>query len=172
MDLIIREGLFRLSVLYDRDVHEGWEPLWMENLAGIDPRLVEAALRHIEKTFIPTMACPFPTPAHIRNWLQEGEDLAAAHEAEAAWQSCLTTVMRNYHPDLGWRLGPMLEDGRIRRALDAAGGLNFLWKAPSSELVWIKKAFLEFYRRDKQLDEGPLLPALQKLLTSAAKKLP
>jgi hypothetical protein len=169
--LTVREGLLRLATLYDRDVTEPMEALWMESLAGVDSRLAETALRHLEKTFIPTMACPFPVPAHILNLLKDAQSTECAADAERAWQTSMAVILHLYHPDIGWH-GPPLE-GRERRAVEAAGGLRYLYAIPDDKLVWAKKAFIECYLRDDRLEKSaPLLaPELRPLLSEAAKKL-
>jgi hypothetical protein len=169
LDLTVREGLLRLATLYDRDVTEPMKALWMESLAGLDPRLAEAAFREVEKTFVPTMACPFPVPAHVRNLLKDAQSMDRTAEAELAWQNSLAVILHLYHPDIGWHGTPL--EGRELRAAEAAGGLRYLFTAPDDKLVWAKKAFVEAYLREEQLLEAaPLLPEVRNLLAEAVQK--
>lgn len=165
MDSIVREWLFKLASLYDREVHEAWEPLWLGSLEGADPIAVEAAFAHIVDTFVPTQACPFPVPAHVFSLLNEAKELARTGRAEDAWLHALATLTEQFHPDVGWR-GPKLAE-RVHRAVEAAGGIRYLWMAGPDKLVWAKKEFIECYLRDEKLAEyADLLPApeLQALL--------
>lgn len=82
------------------------------------------------------MACPFPTPAHIHNLLAEEKSAWA----EMMWQQILSLIYKRYHPDLGWR-GLQIDDEFIP-AVNAAGGVPYLWNASGEQLIWAKKEFI------------------------------
>jgi len=170
--LTIREGLFRLAVLFDRDVNEAWEPLWLESLAEVDPPLLEFAFEQLMKTFIPSMACPFPAPTHVWEILQGIEETADREENENSWQQAIQTIDKNYYPDLG--RGPEFPP-RSAYAVRAAGGVAYLASATREQLVWAKKAYMEAYLLQIALEKysqpgGPLSPEMRPLLEKAMKK--
>lgn len=82
--------------------------------------------------------------------------------AERAWQKLLRYINEWVNPDINFSNKPELLDP-IRRAANAAGGLNWLRECSSDELQWAKKRFLEFYDRmvllekDKVLIEDPTI---------------
>lgn len=169
----IDEGLTRLCILYDRDPNPEWPAIWAEHLADMPPAGIAWAFRQLEKTFIPTMACPVPVPAHIRNLLEHPAKLNREREAEAAWQEALKLIAKHYHPDLGWR-GDAQFPIRMNRAVEAAGGHHYLALAPSNQLVWAKKEFIANYLRDAVLEDqyGDPPPEIKKLLAETIKTLP
>ncbi len=172
LDLTVREGLFRLAVLFDREVNEAWEPLWLENLADVDPPLLELAFQQLMKTFIPSMACPFPAPTHVWDILKELEETTDRNESEDSWQEAIKAVDRNYYPDLG--RSPKFTP-RSEYAVRAAGGIHYLANATREQLVWAKKAFREAYLLHARIEQysqpgGFLSPELRPLLRKTMKK--
>jgi len=170
--LTVREGLFRLAVLFDREVNEAWEPLWLENLADVDPPLLELAFQQLMKTFIPSMACPFPAPTHVWDILKELEETTDRNESEDSWQEAIKAVDRNYYPDLG--RSPKFTP-RSEYAVRAAGGIHYLANATREQLVWAKKAFREAYLLHARIEQysqpgGFLSPELRPLLRKTMKK--
>lgn len=126
-------------------------PIWEEALADLDPAVVVERFRDVERTFVPTAACPFPTPAHIRASVDRVKKLALDQEAEGIWQSFLEQLTKYYFPDNGWRGGIL--HPRVQEAANAAGGLHAIYIADSAQLVWRKKEFVACYLRNAQLEE-------------------
>lgn len=151
MDSTVREALFELCELYDRDGSPVLISLWEDSLRELNPDALASAFTQLKRTFVPTAACPFPVPAHIHNLVKDAATLASEAEAELAWQELLKRLP-DYHPDLGWR-GEALP-GRTSRAVNYAGGTRFIWNAEDDQMVWIKKEFVKWYKRD----DGPEIP--------------
>ena len=148
-DSIVRNWLVRLAALYNRDLAAPIFGIWFDTLKDLKPDVVGIAFNRVEKTFVPTSACPFPTPAHVRAFIDEANENSKQVEAEDTWNGALAAIEKQYHPDVGWR-GPTL-DWRTEHALRAAGGAHFISQCPGNDLVWAKKRFLECYLRDEQL---------------------
>ena len=158
-----------MCILYDREPNPEWPGMWTEHLEGLPGNGIVWAFRQLEKTFIPTLACPFPVPAHVRELLERPAKLALDRAAELAWQTTLEAINQHYHPDLGWR-GPALAQPD---AVNAAGGIDYLWRASATKLIWAKKAFLESYLRDEQLKQyGEPAPEIRKLLAETLNSEP
>lgn len=170
--LTISEGLDRLCDLYDRAANPEWGNIWCEHLADMPPAGIAWAFRQLEKTFIPTKACPFPVPAHVRNLLEHPAKLNRERDAETAWQEALKLIQKHYHPDLGWRDGAQFPV-RMHRAIEAAGGHHYLFMATTDKLLWAKKEFVANYLRDAVLEDqyGDPPPEIKKLLAETIKTL-
>ena len=149
LDGIVRLWLIRFSAIYDRQVNSALPNLWCESLCDLSIESVEVALRKIESTFIPTSACPYPTPGHVRKLIEISSQLRTEQEADQAWQSAMHACEQQYHPDIGWR-GPKLTE-RVARAIASAGGVHYVTQCSCDELVWAKKRFVESYLRAEKL---------------------
>lgn len=160
MTQVLKKGLWRFAALYDREANEAWMPIWTEALKECEPGRVARGLLAIEKTFIPSLACPFPTPAHILNILRDEDSSARAAEAEIAWQATLKTIHDFFHPQIGWKKWapqPPLAP-RSESAARTAGGLEAIYLAPDDRLVWIKKEFLKAYMLSEETPSPESLP--------------
>lgn len=147
-------------------------PIWIRALENLMEAQIVAGFLRLEKTFEPTNACPFPTPAHFLKNIESAQADSVEENAEEEWDAALQEIMACYHPDLGWR-GPHLSDG-IQRAVGAAGGVHYLSQCSSDDLVWAKKRFIEAYLRSKKLEQdSPLLgegAEIKKLMQGFAAK--
>jgi hypothetical protein len=131
--------------------------IWVMALADIAPSVLNEAFRKLLETWKPDYGRRFPAPGDLRALLVEAQTLARQAESDTTWQAVLLTIRERWHPDLGWR-GPVLEH-KLGLAVLAAGGVDHLWNASSEQLVWAKKEFMDFYRRDAELEEHrALLP--------------
>jgi hypothetical protein len=124
--------------------------VWAEALADIGPAKLVELFRKLENTFMPTSACPFPTPAHIRALLEEEHTLERIKDAELAWDVLLHVLNKHYHPNVegGWKRGSPKLSPRTSVAANAAGGIPFIWSCTNAQLVWVKKDFIAAYGRE------------------------
>lgn len=170
----IDEFLARFSASYSHVVSKSKYAIWYEAFADLEPRVVATACREVERTFIPTAACPFPTPAHVRGFIQNAKALVTEHTGETAWHETLAAIAKQYHPDIGWR-GPRLTE-RIDHAIRAANGVHYVSQCSEEDLIWAKKRFIECYQRDEVLPDAqhliaaPVLKILREFV--APKALP
>jgi hypothetical protein len=147
-------------------------PIWCDVLRDVSVDLLGPAFQKLERTFKPTVAAPFPSPAHLLELLSDVRAREIENSAESAWQHLLDRLERQYHPDLGWN-GPSL-DPRIDHAARAAGGIRWILECSRAELVWCKKRFTECYVRDEKLAEDHALlsppPEISKRIKDVAAK--
>lgn len=168
---LVRGALVRFAALYNFVLSEAIAPIWFDVLKEIPPTQLRAAFAQIEKTFIPTSACPFPTPAHVRQHIAPGETAAEKIEAEEAWQTLMKRIA-HYTPDIP-QSRPALPE-RTMRAMNASGGLEYLYSASLGELVWAKKRFLEAYQNLATVERADFLqlreasPDLARAITAVA----
>lgn len=158
LELLIRTRLARLSAIYGRAVEAETLGVWVDALKFLTPTQIQAGFDRIEKTFIPTSACPFPVPAQLLSHIWDAQGNQSKVEAEEAWESLLDWMHRYYRPDCRDMKYPLMESN-IRHAASAAGGLEHISTCPvEKELPWAKKKFIEAYLRMAQLEKDqPLL---------------
>jgi hypothetical protein len=116
----------------------------------------------------------FPSPADIRGFLKEIRSQSESVEAEAAWIETERWVLKHYDPDNGfrmwestngcisthplgdeesWKRVEVLSD-RIQTAIEAIGGYERIWYDLQSEKYpWLKKEFIESYKRAEAVEE-------------------
>src|ERR1700674_2550585 len=144
LDSILRQSLARFAALYNVVPSEALPGIWLEALKDLRPEILSAALLRVEREFVPTQACPFPVPAHIRQMLAKVNDNEKTIEAESAWEKALDWSRHKWHPDLRNSNLPALPH-KIVKALGAAGGTPHLWQCSEEETQWARKRFIEFY---------------------------
>lgn len=139
-----------MSILYDNEPNPAIDAVWAEALADIDPAKLITLFRKLENTFMPTSACPFPTPAHLRALFEEEQTIERAKDAELAWQVLLHVIGKHYHPNVegGWKRGAPELPPRTVAAAKVAGGIPFLWNCTTAQLIWAKKEFIIAYGRE------------------------
>lgn len=157
---VIDRGVEKLAALYCREVNIAWLPIWEEALADLDEATIQQGFSNLARTFVPTAACPFPTPAHLRKPLEKHDDLKLEQEAEDAWKCFITVMEKFWFADLGgwkdnaWAKCPRpVADVRTLRAVESAGGVQAIYNADHEQLVWRKKEFLAAYLREARLGE-------------------
>lgn len=148
---VIDEYLLRFSAAYAHEPNPLVASIFREHLSLLPRSVVLAGFKHVEQTFQPTSACPFPTVAHVMEFINKSRAMNVAATAEDLWQKWLPIVTRYADPDIGWR-GPRVPE-RINHAIRAAGGMAVIRECPKEDLVWRKKAFIECYERDESLPE-------------------
>jgi hypothetical protein len=133
--------------------------IFIDSLKGMAPDVVDAAMRRVEETFVPTAACPFPVPAHIRQHVANADTALHSLVAEEAWNAALAWT-RNWYlgVDLGFdRRAPELEE-KQRRGIIAAGGFEHVSTCSLEELKWAQKKFLENYAHQETVErDGALI---------------
>ena len=159
-DFFIREQLVIVSEIF-RDAEFPPTPrtfdIWVRLFRNVPVPRLELAFDQLLKTWKPDYGRKFPVPSDLTAILEPHPKLVLDEQVETTWQKTLKSLTRQYHPDLGWR-GPELDE-RVRRALEAAGGIHYVWMAPADQLVWAKKAFVEAYLRAIELEKhAGLLP--------------
>src|ERR1700680_3136553 len=98
--LTVNQNLTRWSGMFGKEVTPLHAQVFIDSLKGMAPDVVDAAMRRVEETFVPTAACPFPVPAHVRQILVKVNDNEKTIEAESAWQKALDWSRHKWHPDL------------------------------------------------------------------------
>src|ERR1700674_1663670 len=86
LDSILRQSLARFAALYNVVPSEALSGIWLEALGDLRPEILSAALLRVEREFVPTHACPFPVPAHLRQIVAKVNENENNVEAESAWQ--------------------------------------------------------------------------------------
>jgi hypothetical protein len=177
LDSTVREGLFRLCELYGREVNPVWVSLWTENLSGLSPKVVRRAFAELEKEFMPTAACPFPTPAHLLKFVTHIKGNTVNSEAELAWEQVVRLRRTEWNPDMPDHFQRVFTKlpTQIQQACRASGIFAQPDLDPDQIHVWAKKKFLEAYVRWGEnaanaflLEDGPLKEALTELAKTKA----
>jgi hypothetical protein len=182
LDSTIRERLFRLCELYGREANPVAIPIWYQAVAGLSLEVIRRGFDEIEKTFVPTAACPFPTPAHLLRFIAEKKENSASSEAELAWQRALTLRRTEWNPDIsGGRFAELISGLPVQeqQACRASGIFNQPNMEPDQLHVWAKKRFLEAYGRWTEhaadillLENGPVKDALKTAALALALPVP
>jgi hypothetical protein len=152
LDSIVREALFRQSALYGQELNPAWLPVWLEALSDLNLAVVRAAFTAVEQTFVPTAACPFPVPAHVRKFAENLEESADNSEAELAWQRALNLRRSEWNRDIPGRFQEIFRALPVQeqQACRASGIFAQSDIDPEALHVWCKKRFLESYLRWKE----------------------
>ena len=150
LDSLIRKWLAVFGEIYKKEVSNTLPKLWVAILGDIAIDKLELAFKEVLKTFTPTHACPFPTPAHVRVIFAEAEEVGEDVAAENAW---LRT--KRYCMKWGNTPGPRppITDPIAEVALRAAGGMDRIESCPEGELQWAQKKFIETYERYRRAPE-------------------
>lgn len=125
-------------MLYAVRIKTGITNLWIDALTNVEPVAVAQGFQDVMKTFTPTMACPFPTPGHIRTAI-------FTPQAEQAWERVWKSLEGAYHPDLGWRDKKNLLSELESRAVQAVGGMNYLYDINRDQIRWVRQQFIDSY---------------------------
>lgn len=141
---VVTQNLIKLGGLYGKEITRQYANLWIDNLKGVDPKLIAAAFERIERTFSPTAACPFPVPTHVWDILEAVRKNESKVSTEESWTKALDWVQRDYHPDIKFSDSRKLDE-KLIRALKAAGGAEHISGCSQEELQWSKKRFVEAY---------------------------
>jgi hypothetical protein len=141
---LAREWLIKFAELYCvslKDRGTRFAELWVSALSDLDPASFDAAC---ERT---VRVCKFfPTPADIRNQIDQARAKGLELEAECEWQKLLCWVRQHVFPDNGVsRNAPRLASA-VEHAAKAAGGVFYIQRCSEDQLVWCRKNFLAAYR--------------------------
>lgn len=142
--------------------------MWKEGFADVEAGQLHAAFvaclrSHTYKTM--------PTIGDVRQHLQKAEDGAEEQGAAVKFEQVLAYAVRR-SPDIPEKNPPRISE-RTRRAINAAGGLDYLRDCDRESLQWARKRFIEAYIRYAELhhDEHLLPPGeLRDLLAGAAEQ--
>jgi hypothetical protein len=144
--------LQRLYKLYHMKPDPQVVAMWSQHLYDLTPQGIEWACLELERHFKPTLACPFPTPAHVRELLEKPAHLLAEQAAEEAWQRVVLAVNKGlWDPDHGYRDPKDKLPEEFKPHIAAAGGLSYLYHAEPKEQLWAKKEFLKSWMRDFEI---------------------
>jgi hypothetical protein len=129
--------------------------IWVRDLGDLPTELLCRALERLRKTWTSGF---LPTPGNVRALIAEADASGLQLEAEDAWEKYLRHVKRFFHPDIGWnRRAPELS-AIVELAARAAGGPGWVGGCPEQELPWVRKRFIEAYRRTNEVGQvGHLL---------------
>jgi hypothetical protein len=134
----VARGVDALGMLYAVTIKPGITNLWIDSLPNLDAKAVAQGFHDVMKTFVPTMACPFPTPGHLRNAI-------FTPQAEQAWERVWKYLDGPYHPDLGWRGGKNLLTELEASAVTAVGGIDYLYQISRDQIRWVRQQFIDIY---------------------------
>jgi hypothetical protein len=137
---------------------------WEEGFADIDAGRLKAAFvaclrSHTFKTI--------PTLGDIRQHLQKAEHNAIEEQAAQKWDGVVGYAER-LSPDICEK-NPRRISEQTRRAINAAGGLDYIRECDMESLQWARKRFVEAYVRYAELrqDEYLLPPGEARNLLAA-----
>jgi hypothetical protein len=167
----VRQRLARLAELIRKDgaaypLTSVLVDLWVDVFADLTPQQVETIFSKAEQSLK-----FWPSPGEVRAFLPLAEKMKAESAAQK-WDTVLAYVMR-CSPDYPDKNSPRILP-RTQRAINAAGGLNYMRECDPDELTWARKRFIESYVRWGELQEDmDLLPdgELKTLLKEHAEKL-
>jgi len=167
--LLISRRLARLAAIYGREVERETCEVWVDAVKFLTPTQIQAGFDRMEKTFIPTAACPFPVPAQLMSVIADAQGNKALLDAEQAWVDAELWLSRWYE-DCRDKEYPLI-DPRIMKSMEAAGGLSYVKNCPLKDYAWAKKRFIEAYLSLGQLErDQPLLVATQMMRLGEAKE--
>jgi hypothetical protein len=138
-----------LCALYGREANPTWLPIWFEALESLSPVLVRHGFAEIEKNFVPTAACPFPTPAHLLKFVAHKKETSINFEAEFAWERALTLRRTEWNIDIPGRFAELFSELPVQeqQACRASGIFCQADMEPEQLHTWAKKRFVETYAR-------------------------
>ena len=149
---VIKSALTAMAVTFGKELDEMILKSWTRALDDLSKEQIIEGFRRMEKTFIPTAACPFPVPAHLRAHVDAAKENATQVSAEDAWEKSMEWVRRFYRPDCRNMTRPKLTH-MLWRSLCVAGGPDHVSECSMDELAWAKKRFIEAYLSLEQLKE-------------------
>lgn len=176
LDSTIREALLEFCSLYSQDLNPTWPVQWTASLSHLSPDVLRRALAEVPRTFIPTTACPFPTPAHVLKFTDHVDQNMLNSEAEVEWERVLTLRRTEWNPDMPDYFARAFSELPVQTqaAARASGIFAQADMEPEQLHVWAKRKFVEAYARWKEkvhlLPDGPVKDALTDL--ARAKALP
>ena len=141
---LIKSALTAMAVTFGKELEEPTFKSWARALDDLSREQIIEGFRRMEKSFIPTAACPFPVPAHLRAHVDEARANAVNLTADSAWEKSMEWVRRYWRPDCRNMTRPELSQ-LLWRSLCAAGGADWVSECPLEELAWAKKRFIEAY---------------------------
>lgn len=147
---LVTGNLIRLGGTYGKEITPPFARIWVDALEDLSLEEIAEGFKRVQKTFVPTSACPFPVPAHLRTQIDASRENLTNVRAEAGWEKALTWVRRYYRPDCRDKKYPDLGE-QLWRSLGAAGGPAFVSDCSMDELAWAKKRFIEAYLSLEQL---------------------
>jgi hypothetical protein len=96
-----------------------------------------------------------PTIGDIRQHLQKAEGNAVEAQAALKWDRVLDYAVRR-SPDIPEKNPPRFSE-QTNRAINAAGGLDWIRDCSRGALVWARKAFIEAFIRYAELEQNRYL---------------
>jgi len=154
LELVVRKWLAVYGEMFQREVTRELVTIWLAEFSGTSAKqfgiLAEKAR---------SKARFFPQPADLREVEVAVREAQKSLTLEEAWESALNWIERWYvGPDVGIdHRAPVLEE-KMRRAIGAAGGMEYLASCPTAELHWAKDRFTENYANQQIVErEGYLL---------------
>jgi len=178
IDELVRQRVARLAECIRRDgapypLTAQLVNVWVDVFASanVTPEQVDAAFSKAERS----LKSFWPSPGEVMAFISTAETSTTEEEATQKWDKVLEYAVRR-SPDIREKNPPRISE-HTRRAINAAGGLDFLRDCDRESLQWARKRFIEAYVRYTELQQDQyLLPAgeLKTLLAefSETKALP
>jgi hypothetical protein len=114
--------------------------LYGEALGHLSPEQLKAAFLKTAQT------CRyFPKPADILAQIEVAETKGFQLESEREWQKLLVWIRRHVFPDTGVERNAPRLPAAVEHAAKAAGGIFYIERCSSEDLVWARKNFLAAY---------------------------
>jgi hypothetical protein len=164
-DRLVRERLARLAELIRRDgaPYPLTAPLvnvWVDVFAraNVTAALAETAFDKAEERLK-----FWPSPAEVLGFISFERLLAKRAEEEAAqkFEQVLAYAIRR-SPDIPDRNPPRIRE-RTQRAINTAGGLDYLRDCDRDSLQWARKRFIDAYIRYGELQQDEYLPPAREI---------
>jgi hypothetical protein len=148
-DALIRQWLFRFGVEHKEDVAPRL-PVWLERFGGMKPEALEPLFRKALDT------CKFfPKVSDILEFVEQVKSSAIEEGAARKWDRVLSYAVRR-SPDIPDKNPPRISE-QTRRAISAAGGLDFIRDCDQESLQWARKRFIEAFVRFAELQQEQFL---------------
>lgn len=144
LEPLVEQALMAMAATFGRAIDREIVSRWVRALNDLSREEVAEGFKRLERTFVPTAACPFPVPAHLRLPIEQARENAQIVTGEQAWEKSMEWVRRFYRPDCRNMNRPELSQLNSR-CLAAAGGAGYVSDCSLEELAWAKKRFLEAY---------------------------
>lgn len=144
---VSRRWCVALAELFGKTLTPQFVDLWSAVLEDLPGDVLDRACKQASRT------CKFfPAPAEIREHIDHANANGLELEADSAWDQVLDWVREWY----GNRRAPALPE-RIEYAARVAGRLGRIEGCPTSELQWVRKQFIEGFKRFDELERSEMM---------------
>jgi hypothetical protein len=129
--------------------------VWLDILAPMTrQQLFQACRAYLLQPLAPSQwSRPWPDPGRLVQALSEASPATDRRRIETngdkAWEAVVKAARNSRNPPARYSDDPT-EDARIRRGLEAVGGLRALGMTEEARLTWTKRTFVTAYKAEAQ----------------------